>query len=449
MVPELIVSKALLAKLLARQYPFVFVDESQDTLPEVVECLRHVSRQERGGFCLGFFGDPMQCIYTRGVGAIAPDNGWKEIAKPENFRSPTKVLEVINAIRASGDGLHQVSGLPVAKRRPGEVDFFVLPANETRTESLTRALEWLAENSQVGAWGSRTGANEVKVLVIAHRMAARRLGFEGLYGVFHDSTHFSDAFDEGRAWPISPFSTMLLPLSRAFFEDRSQLVPILRRSSPLLCDDNLSKSNVLDRLRTLSLGAEEVARIISSGGSGSVEKALLAAQRAQLVDLDQRLLAALGEANVDMCKEMEQPEVLEVLRGYFACDVREVEAYLRYIDRESPYSTHQGVKGAEYPSVLVVLDDEEGRHNQFSYDKLLGIKPLSQRDHENISAGKDTAIARTRRLLYVCASRATEALAVVMYARDVDAALQALKSSGIPGAGAALTLSDITPTSQQ
>jgi hypothetical protein len=70
-----------------------------------------------------------------------------------------------------------------------------------------------------------------------------------------------------------------------------------------------------------------------------------------------------------------------------------------YISQESPYSTQHGVKGAEYKDVIVVLDDDEGRHNQFSYDKFFGLKPLSP--------GDATHLARTRGLLYVCASRAT------------------------------------------
>jgi len=42
--------------------------------------------------------------------------------------------------------------------------------------------------------------------------------------------------------------------------------------------------------------------------------------------------------------------------------------------------------------------------------------------------------ARTRRLLYVCASRATRALAIILYATNVEAATEALRKSGLPGA---------------
>jgi len=91
-----------------------------------------------------------------------------------------------------------------------------------------------------------------------------------------------------------------------------------------------------------------------------------------------------------------------------------------------------------------VLDDEEGRHHQFSYDKLLKIKPLSTTDREREQGGQETAVERTRRLLYVCASRATEALAIVFYTSNVDTALQTLRTSGIPGADAARTVNDLS-----
>lgn len=43
MVPELILTKPLFARILARRYPLVFVDESQDTFSQIIECLRHVA----------------------------------------------------------------------------------------------------------------------------------------------------------------------------------------------------------------------------------------------------------------------------------------------------------------------------------------------------------------------------------------------------------------------
>ncbi|MFY7853936.1 MAG: UvrD-helicase domain-containing protein [Brevundimonas sp.] len=62
----------------------IFIDESQDTQPAVIEALRQIACEEP--LCVGFFGDPMQKIYGAGAGAIALNEGWADITKPENFR---------------------------------------------------------------------------------------------------------------------------------------------------------------------------------------------------------------------------------------------------------------------------------------------------------------------------------------------------------------------------
>lgn len=47
------------------------------------------------------------------------------------------------------------------------------------------------------------------------------------------------------------------------------------------------------------------------------------------------------------------------VQAFLACDVAELWSYRRYIDEESPFATHHGVKGAQFERVLVVIDDEE------------------------------------------------------------------------------------------
>jgi len=93
-------------------------------------------------------------------------------------------------------------------------------------------------------------------------------------------------------------------------------------------------------------------------------------------------------------------------------------SYAKYILGEAPFDTHQGVKGLEFPRVMVVIDDEEARGFLFSYDKLLGAKGKSDTDVSNERTGKETSIDRTRRLFYVTCSRTEKSLAVVHYSTD-------------------------------
>jgi DNA helicase-2/ATP-dependent DNA helicase PcrA len=55
---------------------------------------------------------------------------------------------------------------------------------------------------------------------------------------------------------------------------------------------------------------------------------------------------------------------------------------------------------------------------------------LSETDEKNIVEGKDSVIDRTRRLFYVCCSRALSDLAVVVFAEDTAQLRNALTKKG-------------------
>ena len=156
----------------------------------------------------------------------------------------------------------------------------------------------------------------------------------------------------------------------------------------------------------------------------------------ELLPLDPRLLAYL-EQQPPPIEEDAEPDEEEAdkeayaMDRFLACPAAQFWGYQRYIRDESPFSTQQGIKGTEFERVLVVLDDEEGTHTQFSYDKYFGIKPLSERDHKNLEEGKESVVDRTRRLFYVCCTRALQDLVVILFANDPSLAEERVRSAGI------------------
>ncbi|MCP1197743.1 hypothetical protein NKW84_18150 [Acetobacter senegalensis] len=104
----------------------------------------------------------------------------------------------------------------------------------------------------------------------------------------------------------------------------------------------------------------------------------------------------------------------------------QIERYDCYIRGVSQFDTHQGVKGLEFPGVMVVVSDEEARGFMFAYDKLFATKAKSKTDLKNEAAGKETTIDRTRRLFHVTCRRAEQSLAVVYYTAEPTMARDAM-----------------------
>lgn len=445
MVPDLILSSKLLRRIIASKYPFIFVDESQDTFPKVVEALKSVDAQVQGAICLGFFGDPMQNIFQRGVGVISREAGWERIEKPENFRSSSRVLSVINKVRSEADGLVQVTGHSPESRRDGEVFFFVLPADDRRSERLDHVRTWLGQHSDAGSWAANSADDGAgaKILMIVHRMVAKRMGFEHLYAAFHDSgsNSLKQTFDEGSAWPLRPFEDVILPICEAGSVDSPSVIAVLREHGGIFNVDT-PEQDVKKKLVLARDAVSDLRKVVIEGGSSSVGKALKLAVAAGLVTPDPRLSVYL-EPEGQHAETVLTSETKEALDAFTGCDVKEISAYFKYIRQESPYSTQHGTKGAEFSKVIVVLDDEEGKYQLYSYEKLFGIKELSETDRRNIAAGKESVLERTRRLLYVCVSRAVDSLAVVVFARNASEAKLAIERSKIAAGGKVLTEADL------
>ncbi|MEG3158083.1 UvrD-helicase domain-containing protein [Lysobacter zhanggongensis] len=435
--------RPLFRTLLAQQFPFVFVDESQDTTGSVVSGLKRVAAQLQGKFCLGFFGDPMQRIYMTGAGRVEAEEGWATITKEENFRCPTSVLSVANAIRSNDDGLVQTRGRIITTPAGEEVSFagtarmFILPADDQRDENIAKVRAWVADRNADEAW--RDGP--VKLLVIVHRMAARRLGFDNLYVAMNSKAPgaLKDGFLDATAWPLRPFMQMALPLSDATIEGREfDAMILLRKFSPKLATENLPRKGIPATLADLRNAAEELAKLMQPGSEATTRAVLEHMRDTGLFALDPRVLSYL-DAGVPPTHEGDDDEVarnddkdealeMSAIDAFLACKASEFWGYKEYVEELSPFSTQQGIKGAEFDRVLVIADDAESSHFQFSYDKYFGVKALSDNDRKNLDEGGETQVERTRRLFYVCCTRAMKDLVVVFFADDVGAAEQAVRA---------------------
>ncbi|HEL1164335.1 TPA: ATP-dependent helicase, partial [Streptococcus equi subsp. zooepidemicus] len=107
---NIITSQNLLKRLFSDRYPYVLVDEYQDTdekVVNIIDSIREYSNSKQN-FVVGFFGDSLQNIYGSGVGVLPNKEEYKSIEKIFNRRSSSQIVELIEKIRNDNFGQHSI-----------------------------------------------------------------------------------------------------------------------------------------------------------------------------------------------------------------------------------------------------------------------------------------------------------------------------------------------------
>lgn len=418
--------KPLMQKILVRKYPILLIDESQDTKKDLIEAFFNVQRNHSDCFCLGMFGDTMQRIYTDGkidLGLDIPDS-WAKPAKTVNYRCPKRVITLINKIRSGADKQSQEAA---KTDMDGTVRLFI--ADTTRPFDKT-----LFENSVSKKMAEITGdenwngaKDEVKVLTLEHHMAAKRGGFSTFFDPLYVVDRLKTGLLDGTLSGVSLFANQVLPLVNALQSgDQFTAMKIVRKYSPLLKKETLKSShNPLAETLKVNLAVNTLLTLWNYGDIPSLNDILKEVYRSglfqvpdSLVPIAERLNMQSGIPITAPGDDSERDEFIDAWDDALKCNFKQFENYVSYISDQSRFGTHQGIKGLEFPRVMVILDDEEARGFLFSYDKLFGAKEPTPTDKKNQLEGKETSIDKTRRLFYVTCSRAEKSLAIIAYTKE-------------------------------
>ncbi len=437
--------KPLLQNILVSKYPILFIDESQDTNKNLMDAFLAVQQAQKDRFCLGLFGDTMQRIYADGkVGlekAIPAD--WATPVKKLNYRCPQRVIQLINRIRSAADGQTQQGHKDSAQ---GFVRLFILPSNMAAVAEVEEQFATkMAEVTGDAGWSK----GEFKTLILEHHMAARRLGFDAMFAPLYAVERLKTSLLDGSLSSLRLFSEEILPVVEAVRSGNAfRVAEITRKHSPLLRPEALSASgaNQLIQLQKTKAAVAEVAKLWDNDAHPSFQQVLDTLAATKLFVIPDALTIFVSQADADATgdkpaedkavddnEEDEPSEIdieLEGWRKFLATPFDQIKAYADYVAGTSPFGTHQGVKGLEFPRVKVVVSDEEARGFMFSYEKLFGAKAKSAADIRNEEAGDETTIDRTRRLFYVTCSRAMESLAIVAYSEQPDAVRDSVVGEG-------------------
>lgn len=420
---EFIAIEETMQEILVSKYPVLLIDESQDTKKELVDALLIVYEKYKARFVIGMFGDTMQRIYMDGKDNLAgciPDE-WEKPEKVMNHRSATRIVDLANAIRKTIDKQQQ---RPRSDAEPGIVHLFIADASANKEEMEYRAAQIMAEKANDKDW---LDVAKYKSLILEHHMAASRFGFFDLYAPLNESKSFDTSLRDGSISEISFLSNVVSPLVKAYQNNNDfEVSRIVRQHSPLL-DKKAFRENVADQTKLLEVAenaVEELLLLWKGGATPTCVEILRAIKKTNLFTLNDRVDDILSEPVKDEDKKV------VALKKALSVSFDELEKYSAYVTDNTQFSTHQGVKGLEFPRVMVIMDDTESKGFLFSYEKLFGAEAKTETDIKNEREGKDTGVMRTTRLFYVACTRAEKSLAVVAYSQNKEAVKNTAISNG-------------------
>lgn len=420
-----LLEKETMQRLLIKKFPILLIDESQDTNKALMDAFLAVQNQHPE-FILGLFGDLMQRIYADGkedLGRNLPP-AWATPKKKMNHRCPKRVIKLINKLRE--DGQEQQARTDANE---GVVRLFILNGNTAdKTQAENFIAQKMAEISEDTNWNTSTA---VKTLILEHHMAAKRMGFYEMYEPLYRDPSLRIGLLDGTLSGIKLFSERILPLIESS-DDKFAVAALIRKYSPLVSKPLLRASGdkQAEQVQKAKKAVESLLEVFSQGQPPRFLDVLKIVASTGLFEISEGLRSIADRTPEEQKVAEEEIEIrhtsgekgeettLDCWDKFLLSPFEQIKAYSDYINERASFDTHQGVKGLQFPRVMVIIDDEDARGFLFSYDKLSGVKEKTATDIKNEHEQKDTSITRTKRLFYVTCSRAEKSLAIVYYSAN-------------------------------
>jgi DNA helicase-2/ATP-dependent DNA helicase PcrA len=333
-----------------------------------------------------------------------------------NHRSGKRIINLINHIRKGTDGQEQQAR---TDKEEGWVRLFIVPRNVDKQTAETKVCERMKAITKDSLWYVEEDKN-VKMLILEHHMAARRMGFFEFFAPLYEQDKLRTGMLDGTLPALRLFTKIILPLIEAHKAgDQFEVTRIVKANAEILTKEQLIQSKKqLENVKKAKDMLENLLLLWKDDKDPLLKDIMQNVFDSKLFSIPEALQPIIVSASDNVGTELQEQhndEITAAWRQALQVPFSQLKKYNEYLSEKSKFGTHQGVKGLEYDRVMVIIDDEEAKGFLFSYDKLFGAKGLTDGDRKNISEGKETGIERTRRLFYVACSRAKSSLAVVAY----------------------------------
>lgn len=411
---EIVLKYDALKQIIIDKYPYVFVDEYQDTNPYVIDILSSLveySKEINHPFCVGYFGDSAQNIYDDGIGdeIQAQLNGFVVINKNFNRRSAKEIITIANRIR--NDEIKQRSIF--SDSAGGSIKFYQGTLEDTDAFLQKYKEQWGINNN-----------NKLHCFLLTNSTVAEYSGFGVLYSAFKEADIYKggnyDALntellsdDIKKLGNAQLIYYKIIDIHSKLRDPQTQIaefLPIELKQKMNLDDlrafiSNLNQatgSTFVEYLNSLiNIANQDV-----SGHCTTFLKSVLDVDNLSLTDVKQKIAGILfpnGTESQEAAKKLEVILNLEIL----IC-----ESWHRFIRRETNgdvvYHTYHGTKGLEFDNVIIIMGNAFGRERNyfnFYFSHYQCQNPLNDEEKEKMT--------KVKNLLYVSVTRAIKNLRVL------------------------------------
>lgn len=451
------------------RYPFIFIDEYQDTNPLIVQILLEYFPTVNKRCIIGFFGDSMQSIYNDGVGDIdkylvseANQEGCVyEVQKKQNRRCPQTVIDLANKLRL--DTLQQepstdlnAPNMQDGHVKTGSVSFFYSFEDKTEDlkEKLVNEYKWNFSDTK-----------STKELRLTHNLIANEAGFQTLMqihdsdkiieygnrlkgfakskGIFEDIKSatleevigiISEKYPNDSKWQPTPGQQTFIKLNASLY-NQALTMPFASIAcfvnKDQLLDDKSEEDSVKgtgSKLSPLNQHLQKIEHCIQLYLNREYNEFMRNSSIKHIVDAKQKKSLREGIDKISgSCGRMTISEVVDLADELQICikddkvnsyiesnpylwlrikvvDYKEASNVYNYRMGLQPFSTQHKTKGLEFNNVLVILKSNWSLYN---FTSLFCENGKSQ-----------SIVERTKKLFYVCCTRAKENLVVYFPAVD-------------------------------
>ena len=376
-----LLDNAKFRRVFANKYPLILIDEYQDTYKPIIDrFIEHFIEKETGPQ-FGFFGDAWQTIYqsNKACGKIENDK-IEVIKKGSNFRSAPRIVQLLNELRPELPQKSAIDGFD------GEVfaitcdDFSGARRTERNFKNDLPAYELRERLNNIRQKIEEATPNDenLKVLMITHKVLASQQGYEQLL----------DILDDGLRDKEDPFLI--------FFTDTVE--PIYHA---------LATSNTQLLFDILGIKRYPITKKSEKAEWKNLYNQLTEVRAQKAIDVLKTIIHSHLipiPPNVDNWYQIyeDAPETLYAsgtsVQQFLSIEYAQFIAVRDFLYPDAQFSTEHGVKGEEYDNVVFVISKGWIQYQFETYAPMItGKSPIPE--------DKETAYERNRNLFYVCCSR--------------------------------------------